>query len=142
MFRVQHAPGLSPEHRRRLVRLAETVCRRTGIRCSYNAKFNRLLFHWTVEPDSGPLGLPAFSGDTGAEARYSDIDIDDAVRWIQYGKIDRSKKEQIAAANKQREDWDKNDAVNKRLEDRRPSALDRARFLDQKRRGVQKIIAT
>lgn len=140
MFRVAHAPGIAPDHRRRLERIADSVCRRTGIRCSYNAKFQRLFFHWTAEPDSGPLGLPVF-GENGEEARYDDNQIDDAVRWIQYGRIGRDRKERIAADQKQREQWERDDAINRRLEDRRPTALDRARFLDQRRRGVSKVIS-
>lgn len=141
MHRIASAPGVDPQHRSRLVKIADAICRRTGIRCSYNAFNERLFFHYTPEPDSGPFALPVFDQD-GHPIRYSDNDIDDAVRYIQYGKMSRSQKDKIGRQKEQMDRWTWEDKMNRHLDERRPSGVDYARYLDQKRRGVSKVIST
>lgn len=138
IFRIDDAPGVSVWHRKRLRRVANVITRRTGLFCSYNSHNKSLLFHLNAEPIGGPLRLPAFHPD-GAEVVYSDGAIDDAVRFICLGRMSRSEKDRIAAKDKQIETWEHQDRIEKRLDERRPDAISYATYLDQKRRGVQKV---
>lgn len=139
MHRIDHAP-VSQDVRRKMRTVASQIGRRTGLRCSYNAFDKTMFFHYTPEPDSGPLSLPVFDGNVSKT--YSSTDIDDAVRYVNYGKMSRSQKDRIASQQKQMEQWEQQDKRNRFLAERRPDAEDFARFLDQKRRGVGKVIST
>lgn len=140
IWRIDEAPGLSVWHRSRMRRVVESICRRTGINVSFNTRDNSYLFHWEHEPFGGPLSLKAFHPD-GSERFYSDNDIDDAVRFVGMCKVGRATKDRWAAQHKQKDKWERDEATEKHLDERRPGAKDYARFIDQKRRGVGKIIS-
>lgn len=138
--RIQDAPYVSWSHRAHLKKTADNICRRTGLYCSFNRANSSLLFHTTPEPFGGPLSLRAYHPD-GLEKRYSDIDIDDAVRFVGVCRVGRAVKDKWADKQKQRDKWEYNDYHENHLADRRPGATDYARFLDQRRRGVGKLIS-
>lgn len=150
MHRVHDAPGVDASHRAMLVETAARVCNRVpGLRCSYDAHTASLFFHyptldkvtgvWDYGPNSGPMRLPAFTGDR--PARYESHDIDAAVAFINYGRIDRTVKDRIER-NRKADEQHKHEADTDRLlDERRPTALDYADFRDRKRRGTSKVIA-
>lgn len=138
--RIEEAPNVSWSHRIHLRRVGNAIARRTGLFCSFNKVNNSLLFHQGPEPFGGPLSLPVFHPDRH-ERRYSDPDIDLAVETVGICRVGRKAKDVWAAKQKQRDAWEKKSATDKYLDDVRPGATDYARYLDQRRRGVGKLIS-
>lgn len=141
IYRIEDAPGVSWSHRRALRRLADSICRRTGMFCSFNQKFKCLLFHLTTEPDGGPLSLPAFHPD-GSEKVYAEPDIDRAVEFIGICRAGKKAKDVWAARQRERDKWERGDRTEKYLADIRPDAKDFAKYLDDTRRGTRKVMVS
>lgn len=141
MHRLNDAPGVPSDYRKHMKSVADRICRRTGLRCSYNAFDRTMFFHYTPEPDSGPMRLPVFRPEDGSTRRYSDLEVDEAVRYVNYGKMSRAMKDKIGQQRRQFEQWEAQEKRDKFLAERRPDAEDLARHLDQKRRGVGKVIS-
>jgi len=126
-------------HRARLRRAAEAICRRCGLHACYNAKFRNVMFHHG-DQFGGPFTLAAFHPD-GNEKVWGDVDIDNAVEFIQRGYIPRDQKDRIAARNTWLEECERKNAVQQHTQNRAPEAKSRLGFNDRKRRGVQKVIS-
>lgn len=135
--RISEAP-VSWSHRARLQRVADAICRRTGLFCSFNRLGNSLLFHQTLEPFGGPLSLRAFHPD-GQEKHYSDPEIDRAVEYVGVCRIDPKVKRMWEAQNKRTEDQHRRGRMDRYLDDVRPDAKSYAAYLDKRRRGVQRV---
>ena len=110
------------------------MCRRTGTRCFYNIANGRLFFVYGDEPHGGPLSLEYRRKD-GCR-RYEAHEIDDAVWYINHGKMERKEKERIAANQAAAEASEREQKQGRFLEGRRKDTEDYAGFLDRKRRGT------
>jgi hypothetical protein len=133
-------PGLDAMERHAVRAFSRAVETRTGTSGYYNRKTGQVLFVYGDEPHGGPaayqvrhLGRPIRLPDTG--------EIDSLVLYIQQGKMARREKDRIAERNKRHEDGKRDEAQQKFLAERRPSATDYADFLDKKRRGTTKLVA-
>lgn len=136
---IESAPVDSVD-RKRLGRIARAICGRTGLHCHYNCFDKSLFFHYTPEPDSGPLRLPVFNYD-GSMRIWSDIEIENAVRYVQYGKMKRSMKDREADKHRKNQEYEHLIATEKHLDERRPGARDRMAFRQQTRNGLRKVIS-
>lgn len=114
-------------------RCAREVCRRTGTGAFHNARFNTVFFTYNGDATGGPAQCLVRDCRTSADA-------DDLVHRIQLCKVSRFTKDRWAASHKRNEEHESQKAQDAMLEDRRPSALDRAQFLDRKRRGTQSAV--
>jgi hypothetical protein len=119
---------------------AGQIAARTGLKPFYNSNFRNVLFALGNEPHGGPVAIDAVHRD-GTFKTICVQDIDDACKLIGMGRLKRAEKAKIAAAAKQREQWEKNDKTDAFLAERRPDAEYYAGFLDRKRRGVDKVTA-
>lgn len=73
--------------------------------------------------------------------RWTGTDVDDAVRMIQMGKMERDEKDRIALQNTRREASEKVSEQERVLNDATPNVVDYVAHNDRARRGVQKVIA-
>lgn len=141
LHRVCDAPGLSPDHRVRLRRIAETITRRTGTHAIYNSVRKFLAFYYGDNPASFcVLTLKAFT-ESGVESRLTDAEVDDAVRYIHLGHAPTAKKDAWMAEQEAAEKYEREQETERHLHTVRPGATDMFKFLDRKRRGVAKVIA-
>lgn len=139
MCPVTAAPGTAGQ-KQRLAALAEKVRRRTGLRCCYDVVRRSLFFHYGHEPDFGVLRLRAFHAD-GSERRYEANEIDDAIRFVQLGRMSVQSKQRAQKQHEQREQWVRDEETERFLAERRPDAMDYDAFLMRRRRGMMKIIS-
>jgi len=141
IYRLADAPGFTGDDRKRCERTAKAIASRVpGLRYVYNAYHRTIFFHYGDYPLVGPLQLPVFT-QGGSMCNYSSSDIDDLVRMIRIGQMDKNEKDAIAARNEKAEKSRKQTETEKFLDDRRPDALNYAAHLMRKRRGVQKVIS-
>lgn len=136
---VSAAPG-STDQKQRLAALVERVRQRTGLRCCYDVVRRSLFFHYGHEPDFGVLRLRAVHPD-GSERRYDANEIDDAIRFVQLGRMSVKNKDRAAKQHEQREQWAREEETERFLAERRPDAMDYDAFLMRRRRGMMKIIS-
>jgi len=133
-------PGVMPLDRADIgpfARSCEEIARRTGTRPFYNRFHRSVLFVYGEEPHGGPLSLHVNDG-----RELPSHKIDDAVAYIQLGKVSRATKERWAQEADREEKYQAEQERQARVEDRRPDALSLARHLDAKRRGVSKVTVT
>lgn len=133
-------PGMSSTDAARVRRWAGQIQSRTGLKPFYNSNFKNVLFALGDEPFGGPITVPVYQGNAVREVQPQEID--DACSAIGLARLSRAEKDRIAARNAQLAQWERDEKSNKHCDERRPGALDYARYRDQKRRGVGKVIAT
>lgn len=127
-------PGLSLDDARSALRVALSVCSRTGTRCFYNTVTGKLLFVYGNDPDGGPLQVP-FRRLDGIE-KYTTTSTDAMVEYIRLGLLARREKDRIAEQNDRAEKQEKEKLGQKFRDDVRSDVLSYAAFLDRRRRGV------
>lgn len=126
-------PRLPSHMRANVLKAGNEIARRTGARAFYNAAQGSILFVYGDEPHGGPMALPI------TDILISQSDIDSAVEYIGMGKMARREKDRIAEKNRVADEHRHAKRTEKHLAERRPDAMSYARFLDEKRRGVQKL---
>ena len=119
----------------RVRRAVKEISNRTGTRGFYNIRNHTVLFVYGDEPHGGPMALPL------TDRPITQAEIDSAVEYIQLGKVGRAQKDRWASRQAEREKWDHQDGINRHLAERRPDAISYAAHLDQKRRGVQRLVS-
>lgn len=122
-----------------LRRVGTAIASRSGTRCFYNSATRTLLFCCGDEPHGGPLRLPAFQPDGVTPRRYEAHEIDEAVRCIGLGRVDRRDKDRWGDRARREEEYTNQQARQKKSDAIRPDALDYAAFRDRARRGVSKV---
>lgn len=115
---------------------ARAVASRTGTYPFWNSNTLAVFFSITNTPDVGPMAVNM------AQIKRGGSVVDDAVSYINRGKMSRADKDRIAASNQQKESWRKQDEMASMLEERRPDAIDYAEYLDKRRRGVGNVSVT
>lgn len=136
---IEHAPGVSQFHRAHLRKVAQAICRRTGLHACYNSRLQNVLFH-NGNQFGGPLALQAFHPD-GHERRWSDTEIDNAVKYVQLGNMPEDRKQAIQNRAEWFEKTEKQSASNRQKDNQRPEAQNLLAYNDRKRRGVEKVIS-
>jgi hypothetical protein len=118
---------------------------RTGTNAIIHTKSGRITFRYG-DSLGGPLGVSiqevqrwplAFDPENPDRA----ISVDDAVRYIQMGKLSRAEKDAMAARAENNEKSEQRSFEDRVLESVTPVALDYVAHNDRARRGVQKVSA-
>ena len=132
-------PGLSMSDKAAAERIANHVGSRTQTRCFFNCLTGKLLFVYGTEPVGGPLsisfkpiGQDAINYDTGR--------LEAMVEYIRLGRMSPEEKDRIAKQNERAEQQEREALGQKFRDDVRSDVLGYAAFLDQRRRGTQKLI--
>lgn len=137
--RVQEASALSRDERTRAQGIADEVCRRTETHCAWNAQTHSLHFYYR-SVDEPAFAFPFLVGRDGV-APVKREDIEDMVTLIRMGQMPRDEKDEIAAQNKAKEEYEAAKAQQRLHDDVRPDAKNYAAFLLRKRRGVARVIS-
>lgn len=139
LSRIADARELDGVEKSRALRIAGSVCGRTGTNCCWDAHRGGLHFYYGDDPS---VGVFCFHFKPPGTRRgcyvVSESDIDDMVRLVQMGKVSPRIKDRIAANNAAEDRKDRDESMGRFLEDNRRNALDYAGFLERKRRGVPK----
>jgi hypothetical protein len=131
-------PGMPHADSRAAFKVALSVCSRTGTRCFFNVISGKLLFCYGNEPFGGPLMVPYRTLE--GTRHYGASACDGMVEYIRLGLLSRIEKDRIAAQNAKAEKDEAEKLGQKFRDDVRPDVLSYAAHLDQRRRGVQKLI--
>lgn len=141
LHRLEHAPGLSQNEKRVAMRIAKRLHDNTGLRSCYNSNTGDIFCHYDVEPHAGPFAIPFKNLDDGSTWNYTDTEIGDYIVMAKYGQLSRDEKNLIAERNAKEEQYQNEKKQEAFKAERRPCVNDYAAHLDQKRRGVQKVIS-
>ena len=121
----------------RLVRVARSIASRTNTSVAWNRRTSQFWFYY-AEPDSCVFACKASPGP-GYFLREEDED--DIVRLIGMGRMKRSHKDRITAANQAAEEHEREESVGRTFGDREHDIESYAAFLDRRRRGVGTLIS-
>jgi hypothetical protein len=131
LVRIEHASE-DPVRRRKMARFANAVGRRTGVKMCYNERTGGLFCYYGDTPDHGPCEIPE-------KFELNGTDIDDTVRMLQYGHRSRVEKDKQEQAQERAEKSKVQNDRQQFIEDNRPGVIEKASFLERKRRGVGKV---
>jgi len=131
LVRIEHA-SVDPIRRRKMARFADAVGRRTGVKMCYNERTGGLFCYYGDAPDHGPCEIPE-------KFDLNSTDIDDTVRMLQYGHRSRVEKDKQEQAQERAEKSKVQNDQQQFIEDNRPGVIEKASFLERKRRGVGKV---
>lgn len=132
-------PGLSPWDQREARRIGREVAKRTGTTCFYHGIKGKLFWVYGQEPGGGPLGIE-FKTEHGCK-RFHAGEVDDMVAYINLGKMERRRKDRIAASDAAADESEKEQEQGRTLDRDRKSIEDYADFLGRKRRGTTTLVS-
>jgi len=115
-----------------MARFADSVGRRTGVKMCYNERTGGLFCYYGDTPDHGPCEIPE-------KFNLNGTDVDDTVRMLQYGHRSREEKDRQLEAQERAEKVKVENDRQQYIEDSRPGVIEKASFLERKRRGVNKV---
>ena len=138
LFRVQDAPGLAPDMRKKATAFVAAILNRVpGVKGCFNAVRGELFFYF-IDPSGGPLSIPI----TGDEPWALDQrDEDDCVAILRLALEPLAKREERRMAKEASEKRAAEELKGKTRAECRPALQDHADFLRRKRRGLTKTFA-
>lgn len=126
-------PGLRGDRAGEARRIAAAIQSRTGRKVAWDR--NRAALYVYLGDNSVDSGVALFPLDhpIGGKGPFGEADIDDMVRFINYGKMSRKQKDRLDADREAAVRADENNFIGERFEDSRRDTEDRLTHIADKR---------